>query len=476
MHKNFGKTISIVLFAVVLVTACAVKTVYYEDLNNLISGERYNEAVNLAQATRDKSYGKKNSLLYYLDTGLLFQLSGQYSKSNEAFEKAKKLAEKYFTKSVTTEASTYLISDNMRPYYGEDFERALINVFSAVNYIMLGKGDEALVEARQADHFLKTLQTNYGHKNVYKEDAFARYIMGMVYEDQGEINDAFISYRLALKAYKNYQKNYKVPVPKTLVNDALRTASLLGFKDEIQSIKQEWPNAVLKKFSKDQGELIVLNYNGFPAEKIDSFFEISFGKAWTYVDQSDVRGGSEAEKVEKASAIARSIVYDEQIRMAFPKYVRIPYRARNFKLIHDNPNIKPVRGEVAEDISAIAVQNLKRRIARIKIKTIVRAAIKHSLAKNVSEKVKKDSGSKFMGWLAKAAVKTASAATEHADKRSWRSLPDKIIVARMPLQKGAHSVKLRYFDKNNLVVREKTLNNVNIKAGKKTFVIVRTAI
>ena len=55
----------------------------------------------------------------------------------------------------------------MRPYYGDDFERAMIHVFNALNYVYLKQLDDALVEARRVDLFLNKLQTDYGHKKYY---------------------------------------------------------------------------------------------------------------------------------------------------------------------------------------------------------------------------------------------------------------------------------------------------------------------
>lgn len=144
---------------------------------------------------------------------MLLHLDSQYSPSNLAFESAKQLAEKLFTKSLSKELSTLLVSDNLRPYYGEDFERALLHVFSALNYHLMGDATGALVEARQVDFLLTKLQTDHGHKNIYTEDAFVRYLMGLLYENQGEINDAYISYWKSLEAYGSYKKKLRCLPP-----------------------------------------------------------------------------------------------------------------------------------------------------------------------------------------------------------------------------------------------------------------------
>ncbi|MDI6641499.1 MAG: hypothetical protein QME68_04210 [Elusimicrobiota bacterium] len=463
----------------ILFLACATTHIaYYKNLNSFISAGKYSEAAALTEKSKYDVYGEKNALLYFLDRAFLLHLSNDYEESNLIFEKAKRLSEELFTKSITTELSTLLVSDNVRPYYGEDFERALINFFCAMNYILLGNEQEALVEARQVDHFLKTLQTNYGYKNLYKEDAFVRYIIGMLYENQGgasNINDAFISYRKALDSYRDYEKFYGVATPKELINDALKTAKKLGLVDEIKYIRDKWLKNIRGDEQKlsDKGEAVILIYNGFAPEKIDTFIELSFGKAWAYVGMVEA-ADDEKSQIEQANRIARSIAADEQITIAFPKYVSIPYRTQTVKAV-----VKPldeiIPGVVVEDIGAIAKKSLEDRINRIRIRAIARAAIKYALTKKISQEVEKRQG-EVAGWFTQTLLAVASAATELADKRCWRSLPDKVIMVRVPLPAGKHSIELKFFDENKKIVKNQVVDNIQVKTGKKTFVVLRNAI
>jgi hypothetical protein len=462
------------MLAMLMLSACAGKTAYYRDLNDLVGQERYLDAARLVEKSKSNIYGDKNALLFYLDRGMLLHLAGSYAESNEYFERAKQLAEKYFTKSVTTEASTFLVSDNVRPYYGEDFERALISVFSAMNYVMLGKPSEALVEARQVDHFLKTLRVDHGYKNKYNEDAFARYLMGMLYENQGKINDAFISYRQALDAYSRGRKIYGVAAPRDLVNDALRTAKRLGFTEEIREITGTWGGATEKGVPASFGEVVVIDYNGFSAEKVEHIFEIAFGRAWAYVNVTSPRG-AERQQVEQAGAIARSILFDEQVRMAFPRYERIPNRITRFRAVASgSPRV--ATSEIVDNISAIAEQSLDDRIARIRVKTVARAAVRFALIRELSRTVERESGNSALGWITQKALTAGSTVVEHADLRSWRSLPDTILIGRLKLAAGKHTISITCYDQYGKEVRRETLKDVVVKRGKKTFAILRTAI
>ncbi len=474
MTKRLFRNIGVIFTAGVLLVSCATQVAYYQNMDSLIASGKYVDAEKLIEQSKESVYGNKNALLYYLDLGMMRHVDGEYKESNEAFEKAKRLFDELFTKSITTEATTFLISDNTRPYYGEDFERAQVNIFCALNYLMLGNGMDALVEARQVDDFLKKLNTDYGRKDVYKQDAFARYLTGLIYEDQGQINDAFISYKQSLSAYKEYVKYYGLGAPKELIGDALRTAKMLGFNDEFQYIKNDWKGSEEINIPRDSGELVIIDYNGLSAEKVDSIFEIAFGKAWGYVGAVQPQGKDQVE-VDQAGAVARGLVFDEQVRIAFPKYQRIHSRIEGFRASPQDLSGENSSNEVVQDVSAIAIKNLQDRIARIRIKAIARAAVKFALAHKISDQVEQSSGSQILGWIAKKALTTAATVTETADKRSWRSLPDKILMARLTLKEGSHSINLKFYDSGGSVVDEKTLDNISIKAGRKTFAIVRTA-
>ncbi len=455
-----------------LLAGCVSPRALLVDLNRLQAKCQYDEAAGLVEKSKMSHYGKKNAFLYYLDQGMLLHYAGKYSQSNEAFENAKRLSQELFTKSVTTEASTFLVSDNMRPYYGEDFERALIHVFSALNYTFLNKNDDALVEARQVDFLLKWLQTDHGHRNVYTEDAFARLLAGMIYENQGETNDAYISYWKALEAYDVYKRHYKLKAPSLLVQYALKTANRLGFQDQVIDIQKQWGGKIPRRLPKNAGEVIVLHYCGLPPHKVDSFFEIGFGAGWSYARAVKPKG-KEQEEVEKASAIARSILAEEVVRMAFPKYEKTPYKIKRMTVQAEGAR-KAHSSRLVENIGSIAEKNLEDRIGRIRAKTIARAVIKFALSQKIASKVEKKKG-KGAAWLTKKLLQAVSSATELADKRFWQTVPDRIFMTRLVLPAGTHTLHLTFKDSKGAVVSNRDLEDITVKSGKKTFVTVRTA-
>jgi uncharacterized protein len=470
-HTPWG--LIFILAVVIFIWGCAAGHYeFYNDLKNFMTRGEYQQADKTIQQNQARVYGDKDLLLYYFDRGWLLHLAGQWNESNRMFALAEQLADSYFTKSISTEASTFLISDNMRPYYGEDFERAMIHVFSALNYIYLNKFDDALVEARRVDLFLTKLQTDYGYQNYYNEDAFIRYLMGIIYESQGEINDAFISYRKALETYKATENVYKVKVPEDLVFSALQTATDMGFTREFGEIKDDFPelskNFVPEKSRSADGEIIFLHYNGRVPHKVDNIFKFAFGNAWGYVGMVEVDGKTK-EDVYNAGTVIESIASEEQINVAFPKFVPTGY---DILLSMLEVNGQKYQTELVDDIGEIAVKNLADRQGRVFFKSVARAAVKFALTKVAERKIEKETKNEVAQWVLKSAVKTTAALTEKADKRSWQTLPDQIRMSRIRLPQGIYSLKVSFIDRRGYVAREKKLDNIKVIRGKKTFVYV----
>ena len=70
--------------------------------------------------------------------------------------------------------------------------------------------------------------------------AFARYWAGLLYEESGDLNNAYISYFKALEAYDAYAKRYQTRQPEGLLADAYRTARALHFSDEVEELRKRW--------------------------------------------------------------------------------------------------------------------------------------------------------------------------------------------------------------------------------------------
>lgn len=438
-----------VFFPFILLSACA-PSVRHETLveQNLLS-HRYAEADAVVEKNQN-AYGDRNALLYYLDRAFLLHLSGRYAESNTFFEKAAAKVDELYTQSITTHAGALLTNDNLLPYEGDDFEKVLIPLFSSLNYAALGQWEDALVEARQVDARLNLLNDRYSEKNVYKEDAFARYLSGILYEARREWNDAFISDRRAYEVFQDYRKYYQTPIPSRVGLDLIRLSKKLHLQEELKEYKKtfpQWGAQESNPLSENEGELLVVTYEGRSPVKEDHFINapIPDGSGGTYV-----------------------------LRVALPKFVSRPSDVDEVKIIlQRGETVIRQRSDLLEDITAIAKKNLEDRVGRITAKAIARATTKY-LATLEAKKEAKKRGGEGAAAIVGLVGNIGAAATEGSDKRSWRTLPGKIHLARISLPTGEWNVKIGYYSRQGRLIEERQFSRVMIEKGGKRFLLDET--
>lgn len=434
------------LFSLLLLTACGPSLRHQLLVEQHLRSHRYADADAVVEKNKN-DYGDRNRLLYYLDRAFLLHLSGRYEESNRFFEQAAAEIDRLYTQSLSTHAGAMLTNDNLLPYEGEDFETVLIHLFSALNYAALGRWDDALVEARQVDARLNLLNDRHTQKNVYKEDAFARYLSGILYEIRGESNDAFISYRKAYEAFQAYKKNYNTPVPSRLGLDLIRITNTLHLSEEQEEYQRLFPEAVAVssgKPSEQGGEMVVVTYEGRSPVKEDYFIDapVPDGGGGLYL-----------------------------VRVALPRFVPRPSQVGSVEVtFRQGETLLKQSADVMEDITALAKKNLEDRIARISSKAIARATAKYAAARTAKHQAKKRGG-EGAEILTDFLTNVYSLATEQSDKRSWRTLPAKIRLARISLPPGEWEVRIAYYSNQGHLIEERPIPPLKIEKGKPQFLI-----
>ena len=440
---------------------------HYSSLKAKLDIEDYSGAAKFVDGAKGK-YGNKNELLFYLDSGLVNYFAKNYPQSAKSFDTAKRIFEDNYQKSISAGAASLVFNDNSLPYYGRDFERVHTTVFGALNYLLSGDDNAAAVEARQANTMFRTFSADSDGKNFYKDDGFVRYFMGLVYENAGFLNDAHVSYFMALKAYETGLAD--VAVPQDLIDDAYTTALLLGMNDRAQDIKKDYPSAKKIMIPRGYGECVIINFNGYIPEKISRVFEFALFNMWPYINEVRV-DGAEKQEFDKARSISISAFANDYVKVVFPEYKNVPNKVVSFNVVVDGGLQKAYK---AQSLSDIARKCLKNDIAKIYAKTIARAAVKYATGKIASQAVKKTSGE---GWgaVTQLAFNVYNAASENADTRGWQILPEDILMSRFFLPAGENDITINFTDAKGAVLKSEKVNIV-VKEGKKNFVAVRSAV
>jgi hypothetical protein len=432
-----------------LLFSCAPSLQYYAKVDEYLLNQEFDSAWCLARKNT-KTFDKLNAVIYYLDEGILAHFARRYSESNQSLAKAESIMDELYTESISKHIASFIINDNAIPYRGEDFESALVNLFMAMNYVGLGSLEDALVEARKIDNKLNMFNAQYedNKKNVYREDAFIRFLMAVLYEAEGEINDAYISCWKAENIYKNdYFRNYGVSPPAFLIENLLTLSRELDFHEEFRNIQNEYNDVLFINpiEKKSLAELFFIHYNGLGPVKVEAFFPVPMPD--NYV-----------------------------AKIAYPEFKKRRYRISNSRIYLENLSTGCsyiFETELMEDIASIAAMNLKNRINRMKAKAIVRTTAKY-LAARQAYKAAKSKGGELLGLLVKTASQAASWASEQADVRHWRLLPAEIRVGRTLIPPGEYKGRIDFVDSNRAVVISKQITNFIVKKREKKFFMFRT--
>lgn len=482
MTRLFGLSsypILLLLFALATTSACASKVVPYARIERALLDGNPAEAVAVVEEAHDV-YGRQSTVLYLMDKGMVQHLAGRYTDSNDSLARAEALSEDFYTLRIRSELESFLASDNSLPYEGEEFEKVLLNVLMAMNYVQLGLWDDALVEARKVDHKLTVLADRNQNRMTYGKDALARYLSGILYEAAGDLGNAFVAYRLAFEAFEQHRKAYGTPAPDMLRQDLLRVSEALGLTQEHEEYRQAFPGTTWQSeaASENLGEIVFVTYAGRAPIKRDVFVDIPFSTDALAVVLT-TRGYDR--HYSSDHRMAESILYGltgRVVRVAVPRFVPRPSGVAYTEAVVTHEQARYTsRSALMENITAIATKDLEERLLRTAVKAVARAAWKYALAEAIRAGVRGGVRDKEAGMVAGAVVGAIAhifaISTEEADKRSWATLPDRIHVGRLRLPPGTYDVELRHIDIAGGVAETQLLRNVTVTARGKRFVSAR---
>jgi len=377
----------------------------------------------LSLAIAEKQDPQQTDVIASLDKGILRRVNGDFSGSNQILEVAKQEIEKLYGTSITENLAAVTINETLRGYKGDRYEQLLLHAYMAMNYIQLGQIDGARVEMLQAN--VKMME--WGDEP--EDDAFVRYLEGIIYESMGEYDNALISYRKAYIVYKEKGGNQYPVASIGLKKDLLRLLAWQGLWSEYKSYKKEFNMTNFKavKASKKMGEVVVVLHNGL----------------------APIRG--------EAALPIFSTEVQQNLRVAFPVYKQSKQTLYSAQVsVGDQQyNMEPV-----EDIDALARYSLEQAMPGIMLRATARAVVKYNTQHTANE------NSSLAGLL----MTITNLVTERADTRSWTTLPQQIELKRIVLPVGEHNVQIQM---KNAAGRTVDVMNekVVIKPQQSSFVI-----
>jgi uncharacterized protein len=406
-------------------TACSSARMSDKESDSLFERGSYDDAARHLQAGLDKQGGEssRDGLLYMLDLGLSLHSAGHYDESNKIFARTDKLAEIKDYTSISKEAATLLVSENIQDYKAEEFENVLISTYLSMNYALEGNVEDALVEARRVNQKLYMMVSE--GKRKYQQSAFARYLSAILYESEGDWNDAYVDYKNTLQLAPGYPGLGRDLWRMALANE--NEEDMLKWDSQFQLTAEDHASARKllshKEPGKAEGEIVILYENGISPVK---------------------RPNPQFNSVPKFYARFNPV-----------SYARVLIRPASTQEYHS-------AGATArlDDVQAMAIENLNEKYGAIVAKKIGGMVAKGAVGYGVA----KLTNSPLLGELAGLVLYKA----DTADTRSWNLLPQSLQILRIPVEPGTYDV-----DVNPVGGRSLPVKTIQVGPGKKVFVDFR---
>lgn len=447
-----GKNISFllpVLGSATLLLSCAglqSQKDQFVEVDKKVAMHDYASAAMTLEATKDKSYAKKDRVLFFLDVGMLYHYDRNASKSNALLTSAEDAIDELYTSSISKGAASLLLNDNVMDYDGEDYENVYLNVFKAMNYLDQGMFDAAFVEVRRINIKLSELKEKYNKiaeeynksddakkkftvgDNKFNNSALGRYLSMLMYRAEGKVDDARIDLREIDQAWQSQGQLYNFPKPDlskylepslkarinvvTFVGKApqlfARNLTIHTFKDAV---------AIYQSDGKKEKELDVI-----PWPEMTSGYHFKF--SLPYMEK-------------QGTSVARATL---------------------------ELNGMPVADlQTIESLENAAADTYKLKEGMTYLKTIIRTVTKGILNEKANKELDKKTGGGLFGELTRIATSALVDASENADLRIARYFPAKAMVGEAEVEPGTYLAVIKYYGANGqlLYADEKGQMTVN---------------
>ncbi len=384
---------------------CATYQGKVSQARNLIASGRAAEAIESLKPLAEKK--SDDQLLYVLDYSMALQIYGMYKESSDALIKADSLTDIQDYHSISNIVGATLGSEEMIQYKGESFEKYLINTMNAINFAMLGKNDEAIVECRRINNKLSKMKME-GRKS-YELSPFAHYFSAILWESERKWDDAYIAFEQA------YKLDPTIP---GIEIDLVRAAKRARREETHKKWKDQFAVSEDPKwYDKKMGELVVI-----------------FQQGWI------PRKGARSDA---------------------PRFPRLYPVYSETKKISVSVNGNESKSRPTYDVGSVAIRTLEDDYGSLIARRMGGVVAKAVVADQIRQK------DRLLGDLAYIAMRLS----DRADLRQWSTLPNEIHLVRIILPAGEYKINIVGLNSDDAPTGESVDNYpVRIYSGQKAFV------
>jgi hypothetical protein len=436
----------------------------YEALAPVFEHKGIEAAINEVKKQQEDLYGEKTEFLYYFDLGVLYHYNGNYKESAANFDKADKIYDDLYTRSISNEAAAIVTNDNIRPYRARPFEVLVLHEMQIMNYLALKDVDGAMVEVNRAQKAMTELYQKDNDKT--NDNGFLRYLTALVYEMAGEPDEAAIAYYKTVKAYNENILNLPKEVREFVIESLKRTDR----EDDIKTLKLD--NALETPKAKayyDLGqEIIVIGYAGHSPILGELYLSGTYisGGALNLTYKDGKTGKMESVTLGAPPVAGASNGQTFHISFALPEAHSFKSKVDHFNVTVDNQSSRP---EKVMALDKELEMNLKDDFASTMTRTAIRVVLRTIAAQAAKKAMETDNA--IFNLFTSIGTDIAQSQLEKADLRIALFLPNSFQMTRIPVEPGSHEVSVAA-EGDAGTVKVFNFGSVPVKKGEKKFIFV----
>lgn len=437
----------------------------YEALAPALEKKGFEGAIEKVVKEEKDLYGSNSQFLYYFDLGVLHHYNRNFDESIKNLAKAEKIYEDLYTKSVTNEAAALATNDNVRPYRARPFELLTMYQFQILNYLAKMDIDGALVEVKRSQIAMNALYQK--DKDKVNDNGLLRYLSALVYELDGSVDDAAISYVNTVKAYKEG----KLSLPGEVLEFVTESLKRNERENQLNSLNVSIPPGTPKATAVQElgQEIVVVGYAGHSPILGELYMQGTFVSGGALnLSYKDGETGRMSSLTLIAPPVAGGSGNTFHIGFALPEIRKIPSHVARFEVTLDNQ--KGIFPEKVMDVGSELAQNMENE----KTSTILRTATRVAVRTIAAQKAKgaTNTGNPLIDLLKNLFVDVGQSQLEQADLRVGLFLPNSFHMTRIPVEAGTHKVSVAALNSYGNVVELFDFKTIQVKKGQKVFLFV----
>jgi hypothetical protein len=467
----------LVLPLLALCVSCAGKAALrFEKLAGATADEEYLVAIADIKKNGKKLYGNANQLLYHLDIGMLYHYAAMYDSSNAYLLKAVDIQNDLFARSVTNEAASLMINDNVRPYRGKPYELVLLHQVIALNFLAKGNTESALVEVKQTQLLMNELERKDKRGNKYSTDGMFHLLSSIAYDAAGQSDDAMISLFHAIKSFKEGP----VPLPGPVKDYAFYMLQKNDRAEDITllDISADVPEEKVSGLHNGETEVVMIGYAARgPALEENNWWGTYIKDGLLIMNYKAANGATETmqlpapplpakeyEKAAKGQKTASGTTF--HVSFSLPALKTLPSQTSFFTITGPQLNA-PVTTISINDYDLQARKNLDDTRAATLTRTAIRVVLRTIAAQKAKNEMQTQSP--IANLLINIGTDVLADQIERADTRSCFLIPKTVQIARIPVQPGTYTFDVAARDSKGVAIGTKTFEKVTVKSGEKRF-------